>query len=148
MVKIEGVRVSRGGRIYWGALLSVLVGAPAYAYLTGVLGTMQTWSRGIGDAVAGLRETVVALIEVLFGGIAGSFRAAQDSFIAAVAPQPTVSLSVPAGVVRAFPGAAPSTSSMELNLGVFTFAVAVVVASASLFAFVRAFETAWGGLRG
>jgi len=37
---------------------------------------------------------------------------------------------------------------MELDLGVFTFAVAVVVAFLTVYAFVRSLEVAWGGLSG
>lgn len=147
MVKIGGVTVAKDGKILWGTLFTVLFSAPVYAYQNGVIGTMAAWSRGVGDAVAGAREFVVRFIDVLLGGLASSLRTGQDTFIAAFTDT-VVSVRVPLGVSRAFPGATSRTSPMELDLGVFTFAVAVVVALVSVFAFVRALRWAWGGLSG
>lgn len=147
MVKIGGATVAKGGTIRWGTLFAVLFSAPVYAVQNGVIGTIAAWSRGVGDAVAGFRETVVAVVDMLLGGLASSLQTGQDTFISAVTGT-VVSVRVPAGVSRSLPGAASRTSPMQLDLGVFAFAVAVVVAVVSLAAFARGLRWAWGGLRG
>lgn len=148
MVKIGGVTVARGGTIRWGALLSVLLGAPIYALEISVIGTLETWRRGIGDAVRGFTEWVVVFISTPLDGVALAFRTAEATFVASLPTQSVVSVRVPLALSRAFPGAASRTSPMELNLGVFAFAVAVGVAFLTVYAAVRSFEVAWGGLRG
>jgi len=87
MVEIGGVTVSKGGTIYWGALLSVLLGAPVYAVELGVIGTLEAWRQGIGDSVRGFTETVVAFISVPLDGVAGAFHTAEATFVRRCRPR-------------------------------------------------------------
>lgn len=149
MAKIKGVQVSDGGTIYWGTFLSVLLGAPITAYYLGVQRTIASIRDGFLRAMEGVESTASGFVTAVFAGFASPLATAQESFVSSVAALPETSVTVPAGLVGAIPGTPASTSSsVQLSLGPFTFAVGVFVALASLWVFLRGLQVARGGLRG
>jgi hypothetical protein len=150
MAKIGGVQVSDGGTIYWGTFLSVLLGAPVGAYYLGVQRTIASIRDGILRGMEGVESTALGFVSAVFAGFASPLATAQESFVSSVAKLPETSVTVPAGLVRAIPGTGPTStsSSVQLSLGPFTFAIGVLVALASVWVFLRGLQLAKGGLRG
>ncbi|WP_232702207.1 hypothetical protein [Halobacterium wangiae] len=146
MARIGGVKVSDGGKIYWTALMSVLIGAPVGAWFLGWIRAIRAYASGLGAALGGVRETVVGFIAALFAGPTGAFKTAQDAFLASIGAFSETTVTVPSGYVRAVPGVGASTvpDVVQVNLGPFTFLFAAAIGVLSLWAFFEGVQRARG----
>ncbi len=83
--RIGGVTVARGGRVKWGLVGSILVGAPLYAYYEGAIALLYgVRDFLLSDVLGGVRTFLVTLIDLEFTIASVASRSAWWEFAASV----------------------------------------------------------------
>jgi hypothetical protein len=76
--------VEDGTRVKWGTLVSIVIGAPVYAYLAGFIDLVQLFGGGVASGVGGIGEFAGELLRLQFVGISDGISSAWWSFQTAV----------------------------------------------------------------
>ncbi|AZH26840.1 hypothetical protein [Haloplanus aerogenes] len=81
MARIDGVKVSEGGKVLWPTVASLLVGAPIYAIQQGYVETIQLFGSGLGKVVRAPGSFLAEWLGLLFSGGSRAISASWWSFL-------------------------------------------------------------------